>query len=109
MLAGMECAGSLVTVRDGDFSSPDAPRGTGGPKSKPKSRDKADPLILVHESGFAKWYSEPYISFGGYSCSWQFQSLRLDEIWVRFCYDLRFRRTDSNKDTVQYSLVNGKD
>ena len=32
--SGMERAGSPVTVRDGDFSSPDAPRGTGGPKSK---------------------------------------------------------------------------
>ena len=28
----MEPAGSQVTVKDGDFSSPDAPRGTGGPK-----------------------------------------------------------------------------
>ena len=27
--AGMEPAGSLVTVMDGGFSSPDAPRGTG--------------------------------------------------------------------------------
>ena len=27
---GMEPAGSPVTVRDGDFSSPDAQRGTGG-------------------------------------------------------------------------------
>ena len=34
VLAGMEPAGSPVTVKDGDFSSPDAPRGTGGPKSK---------------------------------------------------------------------------
>ena len=33
MSAGMEPAGSPVTVRDGDFSSPDAPRGTGRPKS----------------------------------------------------------------------------
>ena len=32
--ADMEPAGSLVTVMDGGFSSPDAPRGTGGPKSK---------------------------------------------------------------------------
>ena len=32
--AGIESAGSAVTVRDGDLSSPDAPRGTGGPKSK---------------------------------------------------------------------------
>ena len=40
MLAGMECAGSLVTVRDGDFSSPDAPRGTGGPKSQSMSGDR---------------------------------------------------------------------
>ena len=32
--AGMEPAGSPVTVMDGGFSSPDAPRGTGGPKSK---------------------------------------------------------------------------
>ncbi len=29
-------AGSPVTVMDGGFSSPDAPRGTGGPKSKSK-------------------------------------------------------------------------
>ena len=28
--AGMESAGSPVTVMDGGFSSPDAPRGTGG-------------------------------------------------------------------------------
>ena len=34
VLAGMEPTGSPVTVRDGDFSSPDAPRGTGGPKYK---------------------------------------------------------------------------
>ena len=33
----MEPAGSPVTVRDGDFSSPDAPRGTGEPKSKKDS------------------------------------------------------------------------
>ncbi len=32
--AGMEPARSPVTVIYGDFSSPDAPRGTGGPKSK---------------------------------------------------------------------------
>ena len=32
--AGMDPAGSPVTVKDGDFSSPDAPRGTGGPNSK---------------------------------------------------------------------------
>ena len=32
MSAGMEPAGSPVTVIDGDFSSPDGPRGTGGPK-----------------------------------------------------------------------------
>ena len=31
---GMDPAGSPVTATDGDFSSPDAPRGTGGPKSK---------------------------------------------------------------------------
>ena len=30
MSAGMEPAGSPVTETDGDFSSPDAPRGTGG-------------------------------------------------------------------------------
>ena len=30
----MEPAGSPVTLMDGGFSSPDAPRGTGGPKSK---------------------------------------------------------------------------
>ena len=30
----MEPAGSPVTVIDGGFSSPDAPRGIGGPKSK---------------------------------------------------------------------------
>ena len=34
MSAGMNPAGSPVTVIDGGFSSPDAPRGTGGPKSK---------------------------------------------------------------------------
>ena len=34
MSAGIEPAGSPVTVKHGDFSSPDAPRGTGGPKSK---------------------------------------------------------------------------
>ena len=34
--AGMVPAGSPVTVRDGGFSSPDAPRGTGGPKSRTK-------------------------------------------------------------------------
>ena len=34
VLAGMEPAGSPVIARDGDFSSPDAPRGTSGPKSK---------------------------------------------------------------------------
>ena len=34
VLAGMEPAGSPLTVRDGDFSSSDAPRGTGGPTSK---------------------------------------------------------------------------
>ena len=28
VLAGMEPAGSPVVVKDGDFSSPDAPRGT---------------------------------------------------------------------------------
>ena len=33
LIAGMEPAGSPVTVRDGDYSSPDAQRGTGGPKS----------------------------------------------------------------------------
>ena len=32
--AGMEPAGSPMTVRDGDLSSPDAPRGTGGTKSR---------------------------------------------------------------------------
>ena len=32
--AGMEPAGSPVTVRKGYFSSPDASRGTGGPKTK---------------------------------------------------------------------------
>ena len=31
--AGMEPAGSPVTAMDGGVSSPDAPRGTGGPKS----------------------------------------------------------------------------
>ena len=30
----MKPAGSPVTVIDGGFSSPDAPRGAGGPKSK---------------------------------------------------------------------------
>ena len=34
MSAGMEPEGSIVTEKDGHFSSPDAPRGTGGPKSK---------------------------------------------------------------------------
>ena len=34
MSAGMEPEGSPVTVEDGDFSSPDAPRGTDRPKSK---------------------------------------------------------------------------
>ena len=34
---GMEPAGSPVTVIDGDFSSPDAPRRTGGPKYKSKN------------------------------------------------------------------------
>ena len=34
MSAGMETAGSPVTVKYGDFSSPDALRGTVGPKSK---------------------------------------------------------------------------
>ena len=34
VLAGMEPTGSQVTVRDRDLSSPDAPRGTGRPKSK---------------------------------------------------------------------------
>ena len=29
-----------MTVRDGDFSSPDAPRRTGGPKSQSKSRGR---------------------------------------------------------------------
>ena len=38
VLAGMEPAGSPVIVRDGDFSSPDAPRGTGGPKSSEVSQ-----------------------------------------------------------------------
>ena len=37
MSAGMEPAGSPVT-EDGDFSSPDTPRGTVGPKSRPKSK-----------------------------------------------------------------------
>ena len=32
--AGMDPAGAPVTVRDGDFSSPNAPRGTGGTKSE---------------------------------------------------------------------------
>ena len=32
----MKPAGSPVTVIDGGFSSPDAPRGTGGPKPKVK-------------------------------------------------------------------------
>ena len=32
--AGMEPAGSPVTVMDGGTLSPDAPRGTGGPMSK---------------------------------------------------------------------------
>ena len=34
MSAGMEPAEPPVTVRDGDFLSPDAPRGTGGHQSK---------------------------------------------------------------------------
>ena len=34
MSAGMGPAGSPVTVMDGGTSSPDAPKGTGGPKSK---------------------------------------------------------------------------
>ena len=36
MSAGMGPAGSPVTVIDGGFSSPDDPRGTGGPRSKVK-------------------------------------------------------------------------
>ena len=36
--AGMEPAGSPVTVKDGDFPSPKAPRGTGGTKSKNRRR-----------------------------------------------------------------------
>ena len=34
VITRMEPAGSPVTMRDGDFSSPDASRGTAGPKSK---------------------------------------------------------------------------
>ena len=39
MSAGTDPARSPVTVRDGDFSSPDAPRGTDGPQSKSLTRD----------------------------------------------------------------------
>ena len=47
--AGMEPAGLPVTVRDGDFSSPDAPRGTRGPKSK----------YEVKKEGLSKTYLVP--------------------------------------------------
>ena len=40
VLAGMEPAGSPVLETDGDFSSPDAPRETGRPKSRSKLKNE---------------------------------------------------------------------
>ena len=39
MSAAMEPAGSPVSVKDGDFSLPDAPKGKGRPKSQKDSNE----------------------------------------------------------------------